>query len=99
MKMCIQEILQGVFKINFTLYRVLWWGLVNMDDTLLHSVFGNQGPPHIFLTNYTTPYLIGVLAVEIKLLANQIQGRELEVLYIHTLYSVWLSCNKGLTRT
>jgi len=93
--MCIQEILQGVFKTNFTLYRVLWWGLANMDDTLLHSEH-DQGPLHTFLTKYKTPYMIGVLAVELKLLANQIQGRELEVLYIHTFYSLWLSCNKEL---
>lgn len=96
--MCIQEILQGVLKINFTLYRVLWWGLANMDDTLLHSKFGEHGPPHTFLTKYKTPYMIGVLAVELKLLANQIQGRELGVLYIHTFYSLWLSCNKELKR-
>ena len=53
-----------------------------MDDTLLHSEFGDQGPTHTIITNYKTPYMIGVLAVELKLLANQIQGRELEVLYI-----------------
>jgi hypothetical protein len=40
-----------MFKTNLTLYRVLWWGLANMDNYLMHSVFGDQGPPHIFLTN------------------------------------------------
>ena len=37
-----------------------------MDDTLLHSESGDQGRPHTFLTNYKTPYMIGVLAVELK---------------------------------
>lgn len=55
-----------MFKINLTLYRVLWWGLANTGDTLLQSVSGDQGPPHIFLTNYKTPYMIGILAVELK---------------------------------
>ena len=100
MKMYIQEILYRVcFKINWTLYSVLWWDLPNTDDTLLHSEFGDQRPPHIFLTNCKTPHMIGALAVELKLLANQIQRRELEVLYIHTFYSVWLSCNKELKGT
>ena len=58
-------------------------GLANRDDTLLHTELSDHGPPHIFLTNYKTPYMNEVLAVELKLLANQIQRKDLEVLYIY----------------
>lgn len=40
--------------------------------------------------------MTATLALELKLLANQIQGRELEEIYIHTLYSVRLACNNEL---
>jgi hypothetical protein len=43
--------------------------------------------------------MTAALAVELKLLAKQIQGRDLEVLYIHSFHSVWLSCNKELKGT
>jgi hypothetical protein len=87
--MYIQEILHGVFEINSILRRVLWWGLANMDDTLLHSEFRDQGPQHIFLTNYKTPYLIGILAVELKTTGQpDSRKRTGSALYTHILQCV-----------